>query len=50
MLFLPQRSGAARLAVVFPELPEVRRKACNAILSIGKVPQQALQRSLENPA
>jgi hypothetical protein len=49
MLFLPQRSGAARLAVVFPELPEVRRKACNAILSIGNVAQQALRRYLGNP-
>ncbi|HEX9734767.1 MAG TPA: hypothetical protein VGG06_22570, partial [Thermoanaerobaculia bacterium] len=45
-LFLPQQSGAARVAVVFLELPEVRNKACNAILSIGKVAQQALHQYL----
>jgi hypothetical protein len=34
---------------VFPESPEVRCKACNAILSISKVAQQALRRYLGNP-
>jgi hypothetical protein len=46
MLFLPQRSGAARLAAVFPELPEARNKACNAILSTDEVAKQALYRCL----
>ena len=48
MLFLPQQSGAARLAVVFPEFPEARNRTCNAILSIDKVAKQVLHRYLRN--